>query len=364
MRPLRASRCICPCLRGVILSSAKDPSAAQPSWVAPSFSTHNRFGFSDSESKALFSPTIALALSSGVLWPMRFPLPIVVLLAVVSSQAVGQHGFCPATPELGNTPFSEHWLDGSMGRRSVRMYLARGGEAVVGTFYYAEDWVPQMLGGRWEHSSAIHLTNKTNESPGTGNLEVRLTTNGLRGTWTSFGSSQKLPVRLKPVPQPHSEAGSGPWKRFNDRRWPITFSYPASWRATVSNNRITLTPPDPALMAYEGFDISFTQGTMTQTEDIGFVQCGNQWYDPACDCEDLSGLFCDTAAPISKSSGMTILDGDRREWRGHCRDGGYFGQSDGHLRVILINDRWVQLQGQGMPSLLIDRIVSTARRRP
>jgi hypothetical protein len=66
---------------------------------------------------------------------------------------------------------------------------------------------------------------------------------------------------------------------------------------------------------------------------------------------------------MSKWKGMTILDGDQAEWRVYCRGGGYVAQGEGHLRVLLLGDSWVQLIGQGPPSELIGRIVSTVRRR-
>src|SRR5579862_2302467 len=62
-----------------------------------------------------------------------------------------QTGYCPQTRELQAEPSQQFILDGSMGKRHVRMYLDRGGSQVVGLFYYSEgDWEPTALGGDWD----------------------------------------------------------------------------------------------------------------------------------------------------------------------------------------------------------------------
>lgn len=114
-------------------------------------------------------------------------------------------------------------------------------------------------------------------------------------------------------------------------------------------------------MAYAGFEIRLTQGRRADPEVSDFVQCAGQWrYGPGCDCEKLGDC---RAATVSDRKGMTILGGDEMEWRVYCRGGGYIAQGFGCRRVLLINDRWVQLSGQGPPSELVERILATAKRR-
>jgi len=297
---------------------------------------------------------------------MRSALLFVALLPALATQAIGQSGFCPPTPTLGDDNFSEHWLEGTIDAKSVRMYLARGGDTAIGVFYYTEDWDPVMLGGEASHGGVIHVTDKTDESPATGSLHGRLTASGFVGAWAPVNSSKSLPVRLKVVPKPHCEAVSGKSRRFDDQRWPVTFSYPTSWKVEIGQETLTLTCPDPSLMAYEGFNITMTQGRWTGVElsDIGLASCGDRWYSLRCECEDLTGPFCDKAAIVSKKDGMTVISGIEQEWRGYCRGGGYVGQADGDRRILLLKDKWVNLEGQGSPSELLDQIVTTIKTRP
>ena len=60
---------------------------------------------------------------------------------------------------------------------------------------------------------------------------------------------------------------------------------------------------------------------------------------------------------------MTVLSGDEMEWRVYCRNGGYVAQGFGFYRLLLLDDRWSDLSGQGPPSELIETIVKTVRRR-
>lgn len=294
---------------------------------------------------------------------MRLTLLILALLTIVSAQIAGQS--CPSTPALGNENYKKYWLEGTVGSKRVRMYLEAGGEAAIGVLYRTDDWNPLMLGGQRGKNDNFQLTDKTEGSLGTGSLKGQLTVYGLTGTWIALKTGNKSAIRLKFTPEPRCELGSGPWREFDDPRWPITFSYPALWHIEVHESGISITCPDPSLMAYDGFDISFTQGKWTVVEDreINFTRCGNKWYGPTCECSDLTGLFCEDAALVKEQSGMRIIFGTRQEWRGYCRGGGYVGSADGQRRVFLMDDKWIEIVGQGPPHMLIDRIVGTVKRR-
>ena len=67
------------------------------------------------------------------------------------------------------------------------------------------------------------------DCPGDGLLKGNLTAHGFVGTWKSPDQHEVLAVLLKTVPAPDCD-GKGAWRLFSDSRWPITFSYPASWR--------------------------------------------------------------------------------------------------------------------------------------
>lgn len=243
------------------------------------------------------------------------------------------------------------------------MYLNRGGEVVVGVFYYTENWVPFILGGSWVEGGAIKVGAKPDQDGAeVGQLAGRLTTKGLVGTWKQVGDNIAVPVHLKTVPQPSCD-GKGPWKRFNDPRWPITFSYPASWRVTTDPDGTTISCPDPSLMAYDGFALQLSQGKRTDLELTGFVDCGGQWRQGSdCDCDRHDQVLCQVAT-VDQRNGMTILGGEAGEWRVYCRGGGYVALGEGDERLILIDDKWVRFYEEGLDSQIVERIARTIKGR-
>ena len=295
---------------------------------------------------------------------MRSPL-IVFAVALAAAQAPStkeyQEAVCPSTPPLEVAPSSEHWFEGFIGRRRVRMHLERGGEAVVGTFYDTANWVPLILGGRWINGGVVEATGRTEDDSVAGRLHGRITTSGFVGSWTPQGRAGTEPVQLKRVAQPECGHYTGAWRQFSDPRWPVTFSYPASWRLEERGDSLTLTCPDPSAMAYLDFNIQITQGS-TDDEGAGyFVRCAGKWrYGRQCDCDNLDAC---RIAEITQENGMTVLCGDEMEWRVYCRNGGYVAQGFGSYRLLLLDDRWSDLIGQGPPSELIETIVKTVRRR-
>jgi hypothetical protein len=44
-----------------------------------------------------------------------------------------------------------------MGSKHIRMYLRRGGDALVGIFYDTAAWRPVLLGGQWRAENEIAL---------------------------------------------------------------------------------------------------------------------------------------------------------------------------------------------------------------
>lgn len=214
---------------------------------------------------------------------MRFTLAGLALLllipaisAQVSSQkqvstSEDQTGFCPQTHALQAEPQAEYWFEGTIGERTARMYLDRGGRGVVASLYFtAGDWTPVLLGGEWDNG-AIELTDATEQHPLTLRLQGRLTNEGFAGTWASAANDAALPVRLAAVPQPKCD-GRGAWKRFESPRWPASFSYPANWRLHESGDSITFTCPDPRAMAYES-DVTVNAGDAKPSGQNGLAQC-------------------------------------------------------------------------------------------
>jgi hypothetical protein len=297
---------------------------------------------------------------------MRFALLMLAVLVTASAQAPGQKqyqtGSCPKTAELEVSPQDKYWFEGVLGHKHVRMYLERGGEGVVGVIYDTTDWAPLMLGGRWiaSENGTIEVTARNQREAETGLLKGHLTAGGLVGVWSPQDEQNDVPFRLKAVPQPKCD-GNEPWKIFDNANWPVIFSYPRSWHISTGTDSITLTCPDASLMAYEGHEINVTQGAEANNATSDFVQCGDKWiYGYDCKCKDVTR--CKTA-PATDREGMTILQGDEREWRAYCRGGGYVGVGHGKRRILTFGDTWIVVEGQGAPAELVERLVGTAKRR-
>lgn len=297
-----------------------------------------------------------------IIAPMRPIATVVVLLVVIPAQP--QDGHCPDSPGVPVENYSEHWFDGSMGARQARMYLASGGGVVSGTFYFTDAWDPVLLGGTLTNGRVDILAHREDAGRSTqmGHLTGTLKGSELSGTWVAQGGNKKVRVRLKAIPKPHCETNNGQWRLFNDPQWPITFQYPASWHMENDGNSLTLTCPDPETMAYEGFNISVSHGVHRSDEDFWLKRCGKGWYSSECDCNELTGVFCDTPAEVMQKDEMTFISADEQEWRGYCIGGGYMGQTEGARRVILIGDQYVQFVGEGAPSELIEEIIPTVKR--
>ena len=298
---------------------------------------------------------------------MRFALLMLAVLATASAQAPGekrqyQTGSCPKTAELEVAPRAEYWFEGALGKKHIRMYLERGGPGVVGAFYDTIDWNPLTLGGRWIASQpeAIEVTARGERDATAGHLKAQLTAEGLAGTWLGSGEENGVDFHLKTVAQPKCDGSEG-WRVFKDAHWPVTFSYPGSWHVSASEDSITLTCPDPSLMAYDGYEISVSQGTTANNATSDFIQCDDKWiYGYACKCDKTERC---KVAPASDRGGMTILKADEVEWKAYCRGGGYAGEGSGDRRILTFDDAWIVVEAQGTPAELVERIVGTAKRR-
>jgi hypothetical protein len=269
-----------------------------------------------------------------------------------------QSGYCPRTHDLEAEPQEEHWLEGAIRNNKVRMYLDRGGGGVVGLFYApGGDWTPTFLGGEWGAKGIALLAEAADHAP-KGHLQGHLVKGAFIGSWTPESSGHADPVRLAAIKQPACD-GRGAWKRFDDPKWPVSFSYPASWHIKEDDDALRLICPDPEAMAYNG--------VVTIWEDKGkpggpwdLVQCANGWqFGPKCDDKE-SDLFRVTNA--SQQQGKTILSLDH-EWRVYCSDGGYVAQGDGEDQVVVLDGYWAEFMGAGAAYEIVDRLVKSASPR-
>jgi hypothetical protein len=277
-----------------------------------------------------------------------------------------QTGYCPQTRQLEAEPSQKFFLDGTIGKRRVRMFLDRGGSTVVGLFFYlSSDWTPTSLGGEWNNGN-IEMSDATETHPATGTLKASLAANRLTGTWIAVNSTEPEPVRLVDIPEPRCD-GHEKWKRFKDPKWPVSFSYPESWHIEQSGRSATVTCPNPANIAYQD-QVTIYAGTGDPDgppdEPTSLLKCGDTWRygESSCDCSRPDSLVCGTAK-ITRKHSATILDVSDREWRVYCRNGGYVAQGEGQDRIVLLDGNWIEIIGQGKSSEIVDRLIDTVTAR-
>ena len=308
--------------------------------------------------------------------PMRsLRLPLVLLL-LASTQLTAQNddynsGMCPIQPQLGDKPIRHYSLAGTVGNRPVRMYLERDGKVAIASFYYTDTtWTPFLLGGTWSNGF-VEVSEKVIDEYGptaTGKLTGKVTPTGFIGSWIAAATDPALSIRTRFTPHPSCN-GAGPWKRFDDPRLPITFSYPASWQITEYQfsqhaDGFKLTCPDPAKM-FNQEGISIESSDLKNINWMGFRLRDGKWlydYTVLCDADNDNPPGCGEA-PETHRGVITILDGDNSEWRLYCAGGGYIGQGYGHERMLILGDRWVEFQGFLKDGDMVLRIIATARPR-
>jgi hypothetical protein len=279
--------------------------------------------------------------------------------------------YCPRTHVLEGAPEEEYWLEGAIGNSKVRMYLHRAGADVVGLFYATDgDWTPTFLGGEWS-AKGVTLSGESADEAPKGRLQGQLANGAFIGSWTADSSDHAEPVRAAAMKRPACD-GSGVWKRFDDPKWPVSFSYPASWhieevpaswRIRDVDNELQLICPDPEAMTYNTA-VTIYEGKENKDKPIGpwdLVHCAKEWRERGCEVYDGSPVLFQVTE-VSQQPGRTVLDVEH-EWRVYCSDGGYRGQGDGDDQVVLLPNYWIEFDGAGQGSDLVDRLVKSARVR-
>lgn len=272
-----------------------------------------------------------------------------------------QTGYCPQTHALEAAPQAQYWFEGSIGKASVRLYLDRGGDGVVGLFYATTgEWKPTLLGGEW-NSAGVSLQGESDDHAPRGHLQGRIEKNAFLGNWRSAQEDRVEPVHLSAIPQPGCD-GKGSWKSFNDPKWPLSFSYPASWQVQQKNGHLQLVCPDPEAMAYDSA-VTVEVGTGAP-RGAGLLQhCADGWkYGSLCDCSNEQTEDCHVPK-MTLAAGKMLLDLDETEWRVYCRNEGYVGQGYGEHRVVLLQRNWAEIYATGRGSEIVDRIAQSVGSR-
>jgi hypothetical protein len=268
-----------------------------------------------------------------------------------------QTGYCPQTHDLGVEPREEHWFEGTIGNNSVRMYLNRGGAGVVGLFYAADgDWTPTFLGGEWS-ANGITLSAEAADQAPKGHLQGQLVKGAFIGNWTADSSDHADPVRLGATQEPSCD-GRGVWKRFDDPKSPVPFSYPASWHIKEDSGALQLICPDPEAMAY-GNEVTIYEGKGEPVGPSEVVHSAKGWI-PGND-GGVEGPISVTQVSQDNGKGKTTLSIDIGAWRVYCSDGGYVGLGEAEDRAVVLRDHWIEFVGGGSAGDIVDRLAKSAR---
>jgi hypothetical protein len=153
--------------------------------------------------------------------------------------------------------------------------------------------------------------------------------------------------------------GKGAWKRFDNPKWPVSFSYPASWRVQQHGDRLQIVCPDPEDMATDNV-LTVYEGKGDSIGPSQLVPCANGWrFGPKCDSYTEDAVTA-SVTTVSQQPGKTILSLGH-EWRVYCTDGGYVGQGDGADRVVLWRNHWIEFVSTNPD--MVDRLVKSAHVR-
>jgi hypothetical protein len=262
----------------------------------------------------------------------------------------------PWTHVLEDGPQEEYWFEGTIRNSTVRMYLHRGGAGVVGLFYATDgEWKPTFLGGEWS-ADKITLSAESADQAPKGHLRGQLVNGAFIGNWTPDSSRHVDPVRLAAIQKPACD-GRGVWKRLDDLKWPVSFSYPASWHIQEDRDALRLICPDPEAMTSED-EVTIYEGKGKPGGPWRLVHSDKGWRHDL--DEGNSASF--SVSKVSQQLGKTILNLDH-EWRVYCTDGGYVGLGEGEDQVVLLRDYWIEFMGAGSASDIVDRLVKSTSAR-
>ena len=233
---------------------------------------------------------------------------------------------------------------------------------IYGLFYEIEDWEagravsPGVLWGRLSAGCRLALTESEDDDPGRDGawaLTFDRPGRAVGVRTTPGGAKASIDLRVAP---PRDCTGTGPWKRFRDPAWPVTFEYPSGWRIDAQRHAVHLECPSLEAMARGGYTIELSWGTGDGVRDTGeegreglvlepFVTFGDGlWHLPADDCLDnLDSVFCNRAGTFTLN-GMAVVYGSAGDSRLHGPGRGYLGQGGGQDFLFRLTGRWGHLR--------------------
>lgn len=183
-------------------------------------------------------------------------------------------GTAPSVAAAQSCP--EGHFEGEVGGAAVRAYFDSGYPAterddLLGTFIYTARWSSVddtfALNGTVTEPCAIRFEEVDDHSRATGSWALTFANDRFSGVRTDASGATEV-ITLRPATKVDC-SGAGTWRTFRSDAWPITFSYPSSWRLSEHDYGfggehefgIELTCPDPARLSRGGFSITLVRGT-------------------------------------------------------------------------------------------------------
>ena len=120
-----------------------------------------------------------------------------------------------------------------------------------------------------------------------------------------------------------------------------------------------------ALLVAMAFDqhITIYHGTGAPRGPTNLVQCGKSWiYGYQCGCNEQDSHRCPTAK-VSRLNSATVLDVSEQEHRIYCLNGGYVAAGEVEDRVLLLGDRWLEINAPNDTTEVMKRIVASISSR-
>jgi len=259
-------------------------------------------------------------------------------------------------PAPGKAALDDTWLEGTVGRAPVRMFVGPGGFPlpdghIWGAYFYTRAWEFIPLDGERLASGVIRVYegDPTLPQKSRAHLDMTLDSTGADGTWTSADGARKLPVELHKIAKPplFKDAMAHP-KTFADPNWPITFTYPDTWSLKNSGTSLVVQSPDPFDMIFEN-QVECERGTHPPPPPAageppkefrdGFYRTRDGWVVAKSTTQLCDEPDSKCVAPHARSSRRAVLMDADIGYRAH-NPWGFAGMGEAVGYLAIDGDRW------------------------
>jgi hypothetical protein len=275
----------------------------------------------------------------------------VALAAVLADSRPIAQTATPAGQQPAELP--ETWLEGNIGRRSLRMFLEAAGwpkdDGVWGVYYYTDDRFPITLEGERLPNGVIRVYEGDPGDSREDRARMDLSFgSAVTGTWMPADGGKTLPVRLRRTKQPAPfEIAVRNARRFANPGWLMELTYPAGWFLEASGTHLKLRSPDPqdmmfdnALTCNRGRGLPRVPGANEAAVEFegSFFRTHDGWRiegSPTAHCERDSCVV-----PKTRQVGTMIIMSGEASYRSH-NGWGYAGIAETIQYLLIDGEDWV-----------------------